>query len=67
MKSLFQKWLVGPAIMMSDMAALALGEAQTDMELLAEKVKADKTLLVGINMSLTNEEARDFWPLYDAY
>ena len=37
------------------------------MELLAEKIKADKKLLVGVNMSLTNEEARDFWPLYEAY
>ena len=47
--------------------ALALGAGNTDMELLAEKIKADKKLLVGINMSLTNEESRDFWPLYEAY
>jgi len=67
MKSLFQKLLVGLAIMICATPALALGAANTDMELLAEKVKADKKLLVGINMSLTNEEARDFWPLYDAY
>jgi hypothetical protein len=53
--------------MMFATPALDLGAANTDMELLAEKIKADKKLLVGINMSLTNEEARDFWPLYDAY
>jgi len=67
MNPLFQKVLVGLAIMMFATPALDLGAANTDMELLAEKIKADKKLLVGINMSLTNEEARDFWPLYDGY
>jgi hypothetical protein len=67
MKALFQKLLVGLAIMMFATPGLVLGAANTDMEILAEKIKADKKLLVGINMSLTNEEARDFWPLYEAY
>ena len=67
MKAVFQKLLVGLAIMMFAMPAIALGAGNTDMELLAEKVKADKKLLVGVNMSLTNEEAKDFWPLYEAY
>ena len=67
MKALFQRIFVGLAIMMVAMPVLVLGAGNTDMELLAEKVKADKKLLVGINMSLTNEEARDFWPVYDAY
>ena len=53
--------------MMFATPALDLGAANMDMELLAEKIKADKKLLVGINMSLTNEEARDFGPLYDAH
>jgi hypothetical protein len=67
MKALFQKLLVGLAIMLFAAPALALGAGNTDMDLLAEKIKADKKLLVGINMSLTNEEAKDFWPLYEAY
>jgi hypothetical protein len=67
MKAVFQKLLVGLAIILFAAPAAALGAGNTDMELLAEKVKADKKLLVGINMSLTNEEARDFWPLYEAY
>jgi len=67
MKALFQKLLVGLAIMMVATPALSLGAANTNMEILAEKIKADKKLLVGINMSLTNEEARDFWPVYEAY
>ena len=67
MKTLFQKLLVGLAIMLFAAPGAALGAGNTDMELLAEKVKADKKLLVGINMSLTKEEAKDFWPLYEAY
>jgi hypothetical protein len=67
MKAVFQKLLVGLAIMLFAMPALALGAGNTDMELLAEKIKADKKFVVGINMSLTNEEAKGFWPLYEAY
>jgi hypothetical protein len=67
MRALLQKLFVGLAIMMFATPGIVLGAANTDMEILAEKIKADKKLLVGINMSLTNEEARDFWPLYDAY
>ena len=67
MRSLFQKLFVCLAIMILTTPALAQAAANTDMEILAEKIKADKKLLVGINMSLTNEEARDFWTLYDAY
>jgi hypothetical protein len=67
MKALFQKLLVGLVIMLFAAPALALGAGNTDMELLSEKIKADKKLLVGINMSLTDEEAKDFWPLYEAY
>jgi hypothetical protein len=67
MKALFQKLLVGLAIMLFAAPALALGAGNTEMELLSEKIKADKKLLVGVNMSLTDEEASNFWPLYDAY
>ena len=67
MKVLFPKLFVGLAIMLFVAPALALGAGNTEMELLSEKIKADKKLLVGINMSLTNEEARDFWPVYEAY
>jgi hypothetical protein len=67
MTALFQKLLVGLAIMMVATPVLALEATNTDMELLVEKVKADKKLLVGLNMPLTKEEAGNFWPLYEAY
>ena len=39
----------------------------TDMQILADKVKADKKALVAQNMELTETEAKSFWPIYDAY
>lgn len=41
--------------------------ADTNMEILKEKLKADKKLLVAANMSLSEAEGKKFWPLYDAY
>jgi hypothetical protein len=41
--------------------------SDTNMEILKDKVKADKKLVVAANMGLTDEEAKGFWPLYDAY
>src|SRR6478736_9713093 len=41
--------------------------ADTNMEILKEKLKADKKLLIASNMELTDAEAKQFWPLYDGY
>lgn len=38
-----------------------------NMQILMDKVKADKKLLVANNMKLTEAEAKGFWPVYDAY
>jgi Spy/CpxP family protein refolding chaperone len=38
-----------------------------DMQILRDKVKADKKLVVAANMDLTDSEAKKFWPIYDAY
>jgi hypothetical protein len=38
-----------------------------NMEILREKIKADKKLLVATNMELTESEAKNFWPVYDDY
>ena len=40
---------------------------QMNMEILKEKIKADKKLVVASNMNLTDAEAKNFWPLYDGY
>jgi hypothetical protein len=41
--------------------------AATNMQILREKVKADKKLVVAANMELTDAEAKGFWPVYEAY
>ena len=49
-------------------ATAAITQAgDTNMEILYQKVKADKKLLVAGNMGLTDEEGKKFWPLYDEY
>ena len=38
-----------------------------NMQILREKIKADKKLVVAANMQLTESEAKAFWPVYEAY
>ncbi len=38
-----------------------------NMEILREKIRADKKLLVAVNMGLTQTEAKGFWPIYEDY
>jgi hypothetical protein len=45
----------------------AAAQTASDMEILAQKIKADKKLVVAANMDLTEAEAKVFWPVYDAY
>jgi hypothetical protein len=49
----------------------ATGMAQTtgttNMEILRQKVSADKKLVVAENLQLTDAEGAKFWPVYDAY
>jgi hypothetical protein len=47
--------------------AIAQQEPSANMKIVAEKIRADKKLLVASNMDLTEAEAAKFWPVYDAY
>jgi hypothetical protein len=47
--------------------ALTQDKPADNMQLLREKVKADKKLLVATNMELTESEAKGFWPVYEDY
>jgi hypothetical protein len=38
-----------------------------NMQIVVEKVRADKKLLVAESMQLTEAEAKAFWPVYDQY
>lgn len=45
----------------------AQDRAADNMEIVREKVRADKKLFIAANMGLTEAEARAFWPVYDDY
>jgi len=48
-------------------SAAAQTQSNANMQIVAEKLRADKKLLVADNMTLTDAEAAKFWPVYDAY
>ena len=39
----------------------------TNMEILRQKIKADKKLVVAANLQLTDAEGKAFWPVYEGY
>jgi len=41
--------------------------SDTNMQILRDKIKADKKLVVAANMNLSDAQAKKFWPIYDAY
>ena len=47
--------------------ALSQDKPADNMQILREKVKADKKLLIATNMELTESEAKGFWPVYEWY
>jgi len=47
--------------------ALTQDKPSDNMQILREKIKADKKLLVAANMGLTESEAKGFWPVYEEY
>jgi len=49
------------------MPGLAQDKPADNMQILRDKIKADKKLAVATNMELTESEAKDFWPIYDQY
>lgn len=67
MKVLTAFLLAGAVLFATPVIAQDAGSANTNMEILLQKVKADKKLLVATNMGLTDEEGKNFWPLYEAY
>jgi len=46
---------------------LAAAPARDSMQILREKLKADKKLVVAANMELKEAEAKAFWPIYEEY
>ena len=47
--------------------ALAQDKPADNMQIVLEKIRADKKLFVAENMELTEAEAKAFWPVYEQY
>lgn len=61
---------VAMAIMLMGLASISLAaqdKPADNMQILRDKLKADKKLVVATNMELTESEAKNFWPIYDEY
>jgi hypothetical protein len=60
---------IAMAIMLCGLPALSVAQDKPadNMQILRDKIKADKKLLVATNMELTESEAKGFWPIYDEY
>jgi hypothetical protein len=67
----FVKKALGVAMAMMIFGSVPLSFAQDkpadNMQILRDKIKADKKLVVAMNMELTESEAKAFWPIYDEY
>jgi len=49
-------------------APIRAGEAdEASTEILLETLRSNKKALVDVNLALSDEEARSFWPVYDQY
>ena len=60
--------LVGTMFLAVPAIAQQGGNADTQRDILLQKIKADKKLLVSMNMDdLTDAEGKAFWPVYDEY
>jgi polyhydroxyalkanoate synthesis regulator phasin len=47
--------------------ALAQDKPADNMQIVREKIRADKKLVVAEAMGMTEPEAKAFWPVYEAY
>jgi len=67
----FLKKTIGVAMAVMLFGFAPLGAAQDkpadNMQILRDKIKADKKLVVATNMELTETEAKGFWPIYEQY
>jgi hypothetical protein len=52
---------------LGSLLALAQEKPADTMQIVREKVGADKKLFIATNMGLTEAEAKAFWPVYESY
>ena len=62
------KLIIATAFTLSTLiVSSAFAQQDANMQILRDKVKADKKLVVAANMELTEAEGKTFWPVYEAY
>ena len=54
-------------LVLSASAARAGAAGEADTAVLVEAIRANRKALVAVNLDLTDEEAKKFWPAYDHY
>jgi len=59
--------LILVAVVVVAAPAVAQDKPADNMQIVLEKIRADKKLLVAESMQLTEAEAKAFWPVYDQY
>jgi hypothetical protein len=67
LRALFSVTALMVVIAAFPMPALTQDKPADNMQILREKIKADKKLIVAANMDLTESEAMGFWPIYEQY
>jgi len=71
--TLLRMCVIAAAVMICSSLSISIaadkpGDKPADnMQVLAEKIRADKKLLIAENMNLTEAEAKKFWPVYQQY
>jgi hypothetical protein len=60
---------VGAVVILFGFASVSVAQDKPadNMQILRDKIRADKKLVVASNMELTESEAKSFWPVYDEY
>lgn len=64
---LLQFALLAAALLLGLPAAAQDKPAADSMQILREKLKSDKKELIAANLTLTEAEAKGFWPIYEGY
>jgi hypothetical protein len=59
--------VLGVILSLGAMPASSQEKPSDNMQIVIEKIHADKKLLVAENMQLTEAEAKSFWPVYKQY
>ena len=65
--TLFLNVVLLAAIVLVAVPVSAQENAADNMQIVLEKIRADKKLMVAENMQLTEAEAKTFWPVYERY